>query len=177
VAVKIKLKRIGKIRIPQYRIVVADSRTRRSGRAIEEVGLYHPKEDPSFIQVDSDRVQHWLSVGARPTEPVLAILKITGDWQKFKGEPGAEGTLRTAAPKADRTAIFEAAAKEAESEEKRLADFKAKAAEKAAAERKPEEKPEAAPEAADSAPAAEATASEPAAEAASSDSGSEGKEA
>lgn len=111
-AVKIKLLRMGKIRAPYYRIVVADSRTKRDGRAIEEIGKYHPTEEPSFIQVNSERAQYWLSVGAQPTEPVLAILKITGDWQKFKGEPGAEGTLKTAAPKVDKRAIFEAAAKE-----------------------------------------------------------------
>jgi len=102
VAVKIKLKRMGKIRNPQYRIVVADSRTKRDGRAIEEIGIYQPKEEPSLIKVDSDRAQYWLSVGAQPTEPVQALLKVTGDWQKFKGEPGAEGTLRTAAAKADK---------------------------------------------------------------------------
>ena len=94
-AVKIKLKRLGRTRVPTYRIVVADARTKRDGRAIEEIGKYHPKEEPSFIEVNSERAQHWLSVGAQPTEPVLNILKITGDWQKFKGEPGAEGTLRT----------------------------------------------------------------------------------
>lgn len=93
-AVKIRLKRFGKIRAPYYRIVVADSRTRRDGRAIEEIGKYHPTEEPSYIEVDSERAQYWLSVGAQPTEQVAAILKITGDWQKFKGEPGAEGTLR-----------------------------------------------------------------------------------
>ena len=98
-AVKIKLKRIGKIRVPQYRIVVADARTARSGRAIEEIGIYHPKEEPSLIRVDSERVQYWLSVGAQPTEPVMAILKVTGDWQKFKGLPGAEGTLKVAEPR------------------------------------------------------------------------------
>ncbi len=108
-AVKIKLKRLGKIRNPQYRIVIADARTKREGRAIEEIGLYHPKEEPSLIQVDSERAQHWLSVGAQPTEPVLAILKVTGDWQKFKGLPGAEGTLRFAAPRPDKEAAFQAA--------------------------------------------------------------------
>ena len=111
-AVKIRLKRLGKIRSPHYRIVVADSRTKRDGRAIEEIGKYHPTEHPSFIEVDRDRVQYWLGVGAQPTEQVLAILKITGDWQTFKGLPGAEGTLQTAAPKADKRAVFEAAAKE-----------------------------------------------------------------
>ncbi len=105
-AVKIKLKRMGKIRNPQYRIVVADSRTKRDGRAIEEIGLYHPKEEPSLIQVDSDRVQYWLSVGAQPTEPVQAILKVTGDWQRFRGEPGAEGTLQTRKERTSKTDVF-----------------------------------------------------------------------
>jgi len=112
VAVKIKLKRLGKIREPYYRIVVADARTKRDGRAIEEIGKYHPKTDPSFIEVNSERAQHWLSVGAQPTDPVRKILEITGDWQKFKGLPGTEGTLRMAAPKVDRKEIFAAAVKE-----------------------------------------------------------------
>jgi small subunit ribosomal protein S16 len=112
VAVKIKLKRLGKIRAPYYRIVVADSRTKRDGRAIEEIGKYHPKNDPSFIEVDSERAQHWLSVGAQPTDPVRKILEITGDWQKFKGLPGQEGTLRVAEPKADRKVAFAAALQE-----------------------------------------------------------------
>jgi small subunit ribosomal protein S16 len=112
VAVKIKLKRLGKIRAPYYRIVVADSRTKRDGRAIEEIGKYHPKAEPSFIEVDSERAQHWLSVGAQPTDPVRKIFEITGDWQKFKGLPGTEGTLKTAAPKEDRKEIFAAAVKE-----------------------------------------------------------------
>jgi small subunit ribosomal protein S16 len=112
VAVKIKLKRLGKIREPYYRIVVADARTKRDGRAIEEIGKYHPKAEPSLIEVNSERVQHWLSVGAQPTDPVRVLLKITGDWQKFTGEPGAEGTLKTAAPKADKKEAFAAAAKE-----------------------------------------------------------------
>jgi small subunit ribosomal protein S16 len=112
VAVKIKLKRLGKIRAPYYRIVVADSRTKRDGRAIEEIGKYHPKNDPSFIEVDSERAQHWLSVGAQPTDPVRKILEITGDWQKFKGLPGQEGTLRYAEPKADRKVAFAAALQE-----------------------------------------------------------------
>jgi small subunit ribosomal protein S16 len=143
VAVKIKLKRIGKIRIPQYRIVVADARTRRGGRAIEEVGQYRPKEDPSFIKVESDRVQHWLSVGAQPTEAVAAILKITGDWQKFKGLPGTEGTLRVAADKTDKKAVFDEAAKSAEAEPARLKELQAKVAEKAAKERAEQEEAEA----------------------------------
>jgi small subunit ribosomal protein S16 len=112
VAVKIKLKRLGKIHAPYYRIVVADARTKRDGRAIEEIGKYHPKAEPSFIEVKSDRAQHWLSVGAQPTDPVRKILEITGDWQKFKGLPGAEGTLKTAAPKEDRKEVFAAAVKE-----------------------------------------------------------------
>lgn len=112
-AVKIKLKRLGKIRNPQYRVVVADARTKRDGRAIEEIGLYQPKQDPSLIQIDSERAQYWLGVGAQPTEAVLNLLKITGDWQKFKGEPGAEGTLKVAEPRPDRKAVFEAAVKEA----------------------------------------------------------------
>ncbi len=110
-AVKIKLKRLGKIREPYYRIVVADSRTKRDGRAIEEIGKYHPKAEPSLIEVNSERVQHWLSVGAQPTDPVRVLLKVTGDWQKFTGEPGSEGTLRTAAPRGDKKEAFEAAAK------------------------------------------------------------------
>jgi len=118
VAVKIKLKRMGKIRAPHYRIVVADSRTKRDGRAIEEIGKYHPKEDPSLIEVDSNRVQYWLGVGAQPTEPVLALLKVTGDWQRFKGLAGAEGTLKSAEAKPDKKAIFETAAKEAMGEPK-----------------------------------------------------------
>ncbi|MEV3913871.1 MULTISPECIES: 30S ribosomal protein S16 [Streptomyces] len=95
-AVKIKLKRLGKIRSPHYRIVVADSRTRRDGRAIEEIGLYHPVQNPSRIEVDADRVAYWLGVGAQPTEPVLAILKKTGDWQKYKGEPAPAPLLQPA---------------------------------------------------------------------------------
>jgi small subunit ribosomal protein S16 len=114
VAVKIKLKRLGKIREPYYRIVVADARTKRDGRAIEEIGKYHPKAEPSLIEVDSERVQHWLSVGAQPTDPVRVLLKITGDWQKFTGEPGTEGTLRTAEPRADQKERFAAAARESQ---------------------------------------------------------------
>jgi len=114
VAVKIKLKRLGKIREPYYRIVVADARTKRDGRAIEEIGKYHPKAEPSLIEVNSERVQHWLSVGAQPTDPVRVLLKVTGDWQKFTGEPGAEGTLRTAAPREDRKERFATAARESQ---------------------------------------------------------------
>ena len=117
-AVKIKLKRLGKIHAPQYRIVVADSRTARNGRAIEEIGIYQPMQDPSIIQVDSERVQYWLGVGALPTEAVAAILKVTGDWQKFKGLPGQEGTLRVAEPKPSKVLAFEAAVKAAGAEPK-----------------------------------------------------------
>jgi small subunit ribosomal protein S16 len=116
VAVKIKLKRVGKMRNAQYRIVIADARTKRDGRAIEEIGIYQPKEEPSLIRVDSDRAQYWLGVGAQPTDAVTAILKVTGDWQKFKGLPGAEGTLRVAEPKVDKKTVFEAAALEAANE-------------------------------------------------------------
>jgi small subunit ribosomal protein S16 len=112
VAVKIKLKRMGKIRAPFYRIIVADARTKRDGRAIEEIGKYNPKAEPSFIEVNSERAQHWLSVGAQPTDPVRRILEITGDWQKFKGLPGAEGTLKMAEAKADKKEAFAAAVAE-----------------------------------------------------------------
>ena len=117
-AVKIRLKRMGKIRAPYYRIVVADSRTKRDGRAIEKIGKYPPTNEPSLIEVDSERARYWLSVGAQPTEQVQAILKVTGDWQAFKGEPGAEGTLKVAEPKADKRVAFEAAAREAMAEPK-----------------------------------------------------------
>ena len=117
-AVKIKLKRLGKIHAPQYRIVVADSRTARNGRAIEELGIYQPMDNPSVIKVDSDRVQYWLGVGAQPTDAVTAILKVTGDWQKFKGLPGAEGTLRVAEVKPSKTVAFEAAIQAAANEPK-----------------------------------------------------------
>jgi small subunit ribosomal protein S16 len=150
VAVKIRLKRLGKIRVPQYRIVIVDSRKKRDGKVIEEIGKYHPKEDPSYIDVVSERAQYWLGVGAQPTEAVEAILKITGDWQKFKGLPGTEGTLRVAEPKRDKLEIFNEALKEANSEPK--ADAVTKKAAK-----KVEEKVE-------EAPAAEAPAEVPASE-------------
>jgi small subunit ribosomal protein S16 len=101
VAVKIRLKRMGKIRAPYYRIVVADSRTKRDGRVIEEIGKYHPTENPSVIEVSSDRAQYWLGVGAQPTEQVRALLKLTGDWGTFKGEKGAKNTVQVAEPKAE----------------------------------------------------------------------------
>jgi len=100
VAVKIRLKRLGKIRAPYYRIVVADSRTKRDGRVIEEIGKYHPTEEPSFIEVNSERAQYWLSVGAQPTEQVAALLKLTGDWGIFKGDKNAVSTVKIKEPKA-----------------------------------------------------------------------------
>jgi small subunit ribosomal protein S16 len=115
VAVKIKLMRLGKMRQPYYRIVVADARTKREGRVIETIGKYHPKENPSFIEVDADRAAYWLGVGAQPTEPVAAILKVTGDWQKFKGEPAPPAML-VAEPKPDKKAVFEAAARDSAGE-------------------------------------------------------------
>ncbi|PPK64396.1 30S ribosomal protein S16 [Actinokineospora auranticolor] len=112
-AVKIKLQRLGKIRAPYYRIIVADARTRRDGKAIETIGRYSPKEEPSLIEVDSERAQYWLGVGAEPTDPVKHLLEVTGDWQKFKGLPGTEGTLRVKEPKPSKQELFEAALKAA----------------------------------------------------------------
>jgi len=145
VATKIRLKRLGKIRAPYYRVVVADSRAKRDGRVIEEIGKYHPTEEPSLIDITSERAQYWLGVGAQPTEQVLALLKITGDWQKFKGLPGAEGTLRVKGEKVDPQVAIAAAAADAE---KRKADASAaKSAAETAAE---------APAEADATPEAEA---------------------
>jgi len=156
-AVKIKLTRLGKIRNPQYRIAVADARTRRDGRAIEVIGRYHPKEEPSLIEIDSERAQYWLGVGAQPTEPVLQLLKITGDWQKFKGLPGAEGTLKVKEPKPSKLDLFNAALAQAEGGPTTEATQpkKKKAPAKKAAE-KPEDK--AGDESAQKATEAEATA-------------------
>jgi small subunit ribosomal protein S16 len=176
VAVKIRLKRMGKIRQPYYRVVVVDSRKKRDGRVIEEIGKYHPKEEPSFIEVVSDRAQYWLGVGAQPSEAVEAILKVTGDWQKFKGLPGAEGTLRTKEPKRDKQEIFNEALKDAANEPKGEAVTQKKAekaaAKKAAAapteekaEEKAEEKTEEKTEGKTEAPAAEAAPEAPAPEA------------
>ncbi|WP_262849005.1 30S ribosomal protein S16 [Mumia quercus] len=109
-AVKIRLKRMGKIRTPFYRVVVADSRTKRDGRVIEEIGTYNPKADPSIINIDSERAQHWLSVGAQPSEAVAALLKLTGDLQRSKGEK-AESTVKVAEPKRDKAEIFNEALK------------------------------------------------------------------
>ena len=131
-SVKIRLKRLGKVRVPQYRIVVVDSRKKRDGKVIEEIGKYQPKEEPSLIDVTSDRAQYWLGVGAQPTEAVEAILKVTGDWQKFKGLPGTEGTLKVKEPKRDKLEIFNEALKEAQSEPKGDAVTKKAAPKKAA---------------------------------------------
>lgn len=143
-AVKIKLQRMGKIRTPHYRVVIADARTRRDGKVIENIGIYEPKADPSVIRIDSERAQYWLGVGAQPTEPVLALLKVTGDWQKFKGLPGAEGTLKVAEPKPSKLDLFNAALEEAangptaeaitEKRKKAKAEAEKKAAEEAAKE-------------------------------------------
>ncbi|MCX6401531.1 MAG: 30S ribosomal protein S16 [Propionibacteriales bacterium] len=147
-AVKIRLKRLGKVRVPQYRIVIVDSRKKRDGAVIEEIGKYHPKEDPSYIDVVSDRAQYWLGVGAQPTEAVEVLLKITGDWQKFKGIDGAEGTLKVKDAKRAKLDIFNEDLKEVANEPKASATTtKKKAAKK------------------DDAPAAEAKAEEAAAEA------------
>jgi small subunit ribosomal protein S16 len=168
VATKIKLMRLGKMREPHYRIVVADARTKRDGRSIETIGEYHPKNDPSVIRVDGERAAYWLGVGAQPTEAVTAILKVTGDWQKFKGEPAPE-PMKLAPPKADKHELFAAALADAMGEpeaEATTAPRKraAKAAPKAAAEAKTEEAPAEAvaePAAAAEAPA-EAAPDEPA---------------
>jgi small subunit ribosomal protein S16 len=128
---------MGKIRAPYYRIVVADSRTKRDGRAIEEIGKYHPTHEPSVMEVNKERVQYWLSVGAQPTEQVLAILKVTGDWQQFKGLPGAEGTLRVAGQKVDDRSGFDEAKSLNENEAKTLKAKRGKGDDKPAKAEKP----------------------------------------
>ena len=139
-AVKIRLVRLGKIRTPHYRIVVADSRKARNGLKIEEIGRYSPASDPSFIQVNSDRAQYWLTKGAKPTEAVEAIFKVTGDWQKFKGLAGTEGTLKPLPVRPDKRAAYEAAVKSAMNEPKDGATtMKKRAAEKLAAKSAPAE--------------------------------------
>ena len=140
-AVKIRLKRMGKIRAPFYRVVVADSRTKRDGRVIEEIGKYHPTENPSIIEVNSERAQYWLSVGAQPTEQVAALLKLTGDWGKFKGEGSTDSQVQVA-----------------EAKEEFVADTTKKSVVKPKAEKPAEEAP------ADEAPAADATEEAPTAE-------------
>jgi small subunit ribosomal protein S16 len=125
---------MGKIRTPYYRVVVVDSRKKRDGKVIEQIGKYHPKEEPSFIEVTSERAQYWLGVGAQPSEAVEALLKVTGDWQKFKGLPGTEGTLKVKEPKRDKAEIFNEALKEAGSEPQAEAVSTKRAASKKAAE-------------------------------------------
>jgi small subunit ribosomal protein S16 len=132
VSVKIRLKRLGKVRVPQYRIVVVDSRKKRDGKVIEEIGKYHPKEDPSYISVVSDRAQYWLGVGAQPSDAVAKILKITGDWQTYKGLKGTEGTLKVAEPKRDKLDIFNEALKDAHGDSSAEAVTKKAAAKKTA---------------------------------------------
>ena len=131
-AVKIRLKRLGKVRVPQYRIVVVDSRKKRDGKVLEEIGKYHPKEEPSLIEVTSDRAQYWLGVGAQPSEAVEAIFKVTGDWQKHKGTAGTEGTLKLKEPKRSKQDIFNEALKEVAAEPKGAATTTRKKAEKKA---------------------------------------------
>ena len=163
-AVKIRLKRLGKIRAPYYRVVIADSRTKRDGRSIETIGKYHPKEDPSFIEINSERAAYWLGVGAQPTEAVEALLKVTGDWQKFKGLP-APPPMLVKAEKVSKQVMFEAAAKGAVSDESVAAEKPAKKPKAAKAEAAPAEAPaaEAAPAEAPAAEDAEPTeAAEPA---------------
>jgi small subunit ribosomal protein S16 len=169
VAVKIRLKRMGKVRAPHYRIVVVDSRKKRDGRVIEEIGLYHPKEDPSYISVVSDRAQYWLGVGAQPSEAVSKLLKITGEWQKFKGYKNTDGTLRVAEPKRDKLEIFNEALKDSANEPKSEAVTK-RAAKKTskAAPAEPEKaestEPAVTAESAEAAPVAEEAAPVPAVE-------------
>jgi len=164
VAVKIRLKRIGKKRAPHYRIVVMDARTKRDGRAIEEIGKYNPKTEPSFIHVESDRAQYWLSVGAQPTEAVEAIFKASGDWQKFKGE-AAPAPLRVKEPKRDKQEIFNEALAEAHGTLKTEAVTAKKTAAKKTAEKK-DDAPKAEEAKAEEPKADEPKADEPKAEAA-----------
>ena len=152
-AVKIKLTRLGKIRNPQYRVIVADARTRRDGRSIETIGLYRPKEEPSFVQIDSERAQYWLGVGAQPTEAVEQLLKLTGDWQKFKGLEGTEGTLKVAEPKPSKLDLFNKALEEAQGEPSAEAITTKRKAEKA----KKADEAKAAAEAAKTAESADST--------------------
>jgi small subunit ribosomal protein S16 len=133
VAVKIRLKRMGKIRAPYYRVVVVDSRKRRDGAVIEEIGIYHPTNEPSTITIDSGRVQYWLSVGAQPSDAVAKLLKITGDWQKFKGLPGADGRLKVK-EKVDTEAVRQAAVESVQNAAEKTRAAAAAAAEQAKAE-------------------------------------------
>ncbi len=137
-AVKIRLKRMGKIRTPYYRVVVVDARKKRDGKVIEQIGKYHPKEEPSFIEVTSERAQYWLGVGAQPSEAVEALLKVTGDWQKFKGLPGTEGTLKVKDEKRAKVDIFNEALKESGGEPKSGATTTKKTAAKKASPAEPD---------------------------------------
>jgi small subunit ribosomal protein S16 len=169
VAVKIRLLRMGKIRNPQYRIVVADSRTKRDGKVIEFIGIYQPKEHPSIIEVNSERAQHWLSVGAQPSEPVQRLLEKTGDWQKFKGLP-APPPLLVAPARADRKALYEA---ESRSAAGLTPPAEAKPAKRAAKAAEPKaDTAEAPAEAAEAEPKAEAAVETPAEPAPTEDAGS-----
>jgi len=158
VAVKIRLKRLGKIRAPYYRVVVADSRTKRDGRVIEEIGKYHPTEEPSLIDINGERARYWLSVGAQPSEQVLALLKVTGDWQAFKGLDGAEGTLKRKESAEDAAAeAIKAAEADAELRKAKAAEAKSAAEAEAAAEAKADQEAAGETESADTEAAAEAT--------------------
>jgi small subunit ribosomal protein S16 len=137
-ATKIRLMRMGKIRTPFFRVVVTDARKARNGLSIEEIGRYVPGQEPSLIEINSERALYWLGVGAQPSEAVEALLKVTGDWQKFKGLPGTEGTLRVAAPKPSKVVAYEAAMKAAANEPAEGATtLKKKAQEKLAAKSNP----------------------------------------
>jgi small subunit ribosomal protein S16 len=137
-ATKIRLMRMGKIRTPFFRVVVTDARKARNGLSIEEIGRYVPGQEPSLIEINSERALYWLGVGAQPSEAVEALLKVTGDWQKFKGLPGTEGTLRVAAPKPSKVVAYEAAMKAAANEPAEGATtLKKKAQEKLAAKANP----------------------------------------
>ncbi|MCH1868669.1 30S ribosomal protein S16 [Nocardioides sp. CFH 31398] len=155
-AVKIRLKRLGKVRVPQYRIVVVDSRKKRDGRVIEEIGTYQPKDEPSVITVESERAQYWLGVGAQPTETVESLLRVTGDWQKFKGMKGTEGRLKHAPEKRSKLDIFNEALKEAGSETVEATTPKADKADKAPkTEKQSKDESSDAPSAAEKTPADE----------------------
>jgi small subunit ribosomal protein S16 len=137
VAVKIRLKKLGKIRSPHYRIVVMDSRQKRDGRAIEEIGLYHPKNDPSFIRVDSPRAQYWLGVGAQPTEAVIALFKRSGDWQKFTGDDSIPSGIDEQKPRPDKLARYNAAVAESDGMTEAVTVKKTKKTSEAVAEEAP----------------------------------------
>ena len=179
-AVKIRLKRMGKIRSPYYRIVVADSRTKRDGRVIEEIGKYHPKDEPSLIEVQSERAEYWLGVGAQPTEAVAALLKVTGDWQRFRGDADAEGTLKVKEPAKSKQDIFNEILKESGGElEAPAATPRKRAAKKTAepeADQAQADEPQADEAKADKATANEGKAAEPKADEAKAEPATEAAE-